>query len=121
MSEAQLYLIAILASVIVFILNRLYQRTGKKVPEAVLTISVYVVSFCLAVVWEGISIPTLPACSPSDPGRCVNDWLNIITIILQSVGGYVAFATLIYQALLKKIMDGYIPGIWHRITKRKAG
>ena len=118
MSEYQLYLIALLASLAVFVLNKTYQATGKKIPAAVLTVGVYVVSFGLAVAWQGFALPPKPECLPSDPGACVNAWLAAITSVLQSVGGYVAFAALIYQALLKKILESYVPGVWRKITRK---
>ena len=118
MSDYQLYLIALIASVAVFVLNKAYQTTGKKVPEAVLTVGVYAVSFGLAVVWQGFAIHSAPVCAPSDPGACVNAWLAVVTNVLQAIGGYVAFAALIYQALLKKILESYVPGVWRKITRK---
>lgn len=120
MSDYQLYLIALVASVAVFVLNKAYRATGKKVPEAVLTVGVYVVSFALAVAWQGFAFPSAPVCAPSDPGACASAWLAVITQVLQSVGGYVAFAALIYQALLKKIMESYVPAAFRRVFKRPA-
>lgn len=116
MSEYQLYLIALAASVSVFALNKAYQLTGKRVSAAVLTVGVYVVSFVLAVAWTGFTAPSLPVCAAVDPGACVSAWIGVLTDLLQTIGGYVAFAALIYQALLKTVLEKYTPAAWNKIV-----
>jgi predicted PurR-regulated permease PerM len=115
MSDYQFYLIALFASVVVFVLNQLYQRTGKKIPAAYLTVGVYVASFVLAVMWKGVVLPPAPVCVPTDPGACAVSILYTITNFLQNIGGYVAFAALIYQAFLKQIMEKYYPSAWRKV------
>lgn len=120
MSEYQLYTISFIASVTVFFLNSLYKTTGKKVKETWLTIGVYVISFALAVIWQGVALPPVPVCTPEDPSGCVSAWVDVITAVVKDIGGYVAFAALIYQALLKKVLEQYVPAFLRKVQRPRG-
>ena len=107
MSESNIIVVGLIASVIVWILKQL-TRNGTTIPAAVLTTAVYIVSFVLAVVWVHAEFPSLPVYA-GDPIAFASAVLAFIDSLLAVVGGYVAFAALIYQALVKRLLDEGVP------------
>src|SRR5512138_3324929 len=107
MSEYQIFIIGLVASVIVWMLREITRR-GKQVPAAVLTVGVYVVSFILAVFWMGITLPTFPPYA-GDPVSFASLFLAFLNDLFAVLGGYVAVAALIYQAFVKYLLEKGIP------------
>jgi hypothetical protein len=104
LSAELLFVLGLASSVIVWVLKVAFTDKGKEIPPAVLTTGVYVVSFVLALLFSPVSLPPFPAFSdlPSLVGALV-EYLGLILPILAAAVG---FATIVYQALLKRILDG---------------
>lgn len=112
MSEYQIFIIGLVASVVVWIIREVTRR-GKEIPSAVLTIGVYVVSLILAVWWTPVQFPPFPPYT--DPVTFAAAFLAFLNDVLAIVGGYVAFAVLIYQAFVKILLEKGIPMLWRRV------
>jgi hypothetical protein len=102
MSEYQIFIIGLVASVIVWIFRELSRR-GKEIPSAVLTIGVYIVSLILAVWWMGVQLPPFPPYT--DPVTFASAFLAFLNDVLAIVGGYVPSAVLIYQFFVKYLLE----------------
>jgi len=101
-SDTQLYVIGLIATVIVYILK---QFTAQKIviKRGPLTIGLFVLSWALAVGWSGIHLPVFA--SFSDPVSFVSAVFAYLTGLLVAIGPSFTFATLIYNVFLKKVLD----------------
>lgn len=103
LSPEQLFVIGLVASVAVWLL-RLLARNGKQLPDAVLTSGVYVASGLLALFFAA---PILPAFPPfvdlASFVPALLEWAGELIVVLSA---FVGFAGLVYQALLKKVLEG---------------
>jgi preprotein translocase subunit Sec61beta len=95
--------IAIAASTIVWLAKQ-FIKVGKPIPDIYLTGGVYAVSFVIALLAAAPTLPAPPACP--DLATCVPNLLTYIGELLIPLSAFVGFATLIYQALLKRVLDG---------------
>lgn len=102
LTEIQLYTLALLAPIIIYVLNFL-AKAKVKVTRGWLTAGVYVISGLLAFVWNGTAFPPFPVFT--DLAAFVPALLAYFSAMLTLLGPVVAFATLIYNALLKKVLD----------------
>lgn len=99
-----LFVLGILSSVVVFILKFLFINKGKEVPAWVYSVALYVVSLGLALVFSPVQIPPFPPFGDLSSGLvALLAWLGELIPILSAIVG---FATIIYQALLKRVLDG---------------
>jgi len=101
----QLFLIGTIASVLVYAIKMISQR----MPDVVisrdwLTVFVYVISLALAAMWRGVTLPYFPGYV--DPVSFVSNLLRWVADILVALGPSVGFATLIYNVLLARVLDG---------------
>lgn len=113
LTETQIYVLAGLASVIIYVLNLLL-KAKVRVTRGWLTAGVYVVSGLLAYAWTPVVFPAFPPFV--DLASFALALLTWISSLLTLVGPVVAFATLIYNALLKQALDGVAGRIefWRR-------
>lgn len=113
LTEVQLWVIGVIAMVIIWLINFWKKQGGASIPSGWLTAGVYAVSFLLALAF---GLPAIPAFSEfNDPVSFVSALFAWINAFLVNVGPIVALATLIYNALLKKVLDG----LGARIVKAK--
>jgi len=101
----QLFLIGTIASVLVYGIKLISAR----MPDVVisrewLTVFVYVISLVLAAMWRGVALPYFPGYV--DPVSFVSNLLRWLADILVALGPSVGFATLIYNVLLARVLDG---------------
>lgn len=104
LSDAQLYVLAFIAPIIVFGVNALLQAKIQ-LHRGWLTAGVYVVSGILAYAWSAPIFPALPAWA-GELGLFVPALFGWLTALLTALGPVVALATLIYNVLLKKVLEG---------------
>ena len=103
LSPELVFVIGLTASVAVWVL-RLLAKNGKSLPDYVLTIGVYVVSGVLAFLFAAPSLPAFPPFV--DIVTFVPALLAWVGDLLVPLSAFVGFAGLVYQALLKKILEG---------------
>ena len=104
LSEVHLFLISLIAPIIIWLVKFWRQRAGQDIPSGWLTAGVYVVALLLALAF---GLPALPAFPPvSDPIQFITACLQWLSEFLVNVGPLVGFATLLYNALLKRVLDG---------------
>lgn len=103
LSEAQLYLLAFIAPIIIYVVNALL-KAHVELNRGWLTAGVYVVSGLLAFAWSAPIFPHFPPFV--ELGTFVPALFQWFTDLLIAVGPIVALATLIYNVLLKKVLDG---------------
>ena len=103
LSPEALFAIGLVASVIVWALKLLAQN-GQAVPDAVLTDGVYVVSGVLALLFNPVALPMFPPFI--DLASFVPALIAWIGALLVPLSAFAGFAALVYQVLLKKILDG---------------
>jgi len=106
-NDVQLYIIGLLASAFVYIAKLIVG----KFPNVVirrdwLTVLLYVASFGLALLWSGFVVPVFGVFS--DPLSFVAALLIWISDVLVALAVPVSFATLVYNVLLKKVLDGLV-------------
>lgn len=103
LSPELVFVIGIVASALVWAL-RLLAKNGKQIPDAWLTAGVYVVSGVLAAIF---ALPSLPVFPPFvDLASFVPAFLQWCADLLVPLSAFVGFAGLVYQALLKKVLEG---------------
>lgn len=98
-----LLIIALVSSVIVWGIKFAMAR-GASVPPAYLTGGVYVVSGVLAFFFAPVSLPSFPVFV--DLATFVPALLQYIADLLVPLSAFSGFAALVYQALLKRVLDG---------------
>ncbi len=103
LSDAQLYVLAFIAPIIIYAVNALLSAKVT-VHRGWLTAGVYVVSGVLAWAWSAPIFPAFPAFG--EPGAFIPALFQWLTALLTALGPIVALATLIYNVLLKKVLDG---------------
>jgi len=103
-SPELMFVIGLVASVIVWLV-KLASRRGKTIPSGWLTAGVYVVSAVLAFLFSPVSLPPFPGWS-GDLSAFVPAVIAWIGNLLVPLSAFVGFATLVYNVLLKKILDG---------------
>jgi hypothetical protein len=102
LNPVQLFVIASVASVIVYLL-KLAKVTQK---PAWLTVLVYVASLVLALIWARPTLPPLPPFT--DISVFVPALLAWIVAAMVPLSAFVGFATLIYNVLLKAVLDKWV-------------
>src|SRR5574342_1280307 len=102
LSPEVLFAIAIAGSVIVWGIKLALK--GKPISDAALTTGVYVVSVVLAFLFQPVVLPPLPPYV--DLATFIPALISWLVLALVPVSAFVGFATLIYQALLKRVLDG---------------
>ena len=103
MSEIQLFVIGLAASVLVWIVKAVQSR-GAKLSSGLLTGIVYAIAFGLALAFAPLTLPLLP--QYSDPAQFVQAVIDYIGAAAVPVSAFVGFATLLYNSLLKRVLDG---------------
>lgn len=100
-----MFILGILSSVIVWILREVFVKKGREVPLWVYNIVLGVVALVLALAFSPVVLPPFPANDGS--------LLGIIAAILTFAGALlpvlvavVGFARIVYEVLLKRILDG---------------
>jgi len=104
LSESQLYVLAFIAPIIVYVINALL-AAKIQLHRGWLTAGVYVVSGLLAYAWSAAVFPSFPIWG-GELGLFVPALFQFLSDLLIAVGPIVALATLIYNVLLKKVLDG---------------
>lgn len=103
MSESQIILIGLIASLLTWGLKILATYAKYKPSRVIINVALYIVSAGLAIVWAGAVLPTFP---PFDPNigafvaalwAYLNAWIALAAPILGS-------ATLIYNLLYEKVV-----------------
>lgn len=96
--------ISVISSVLVFLLRLLFTSKGKVVPAWVYTVFLYVVSLGVAAVFFPLQLPPFPPYSDLPSGLVsLLAWLVALIPILSA---FVGTATVIYQIILKRVLDG---------------
>jgi len=104
MSPELMFVIGLVASVIVWLV-KFASRRGKTIPSGWLTVGVYAISAILAFAFSPVSLPPLPGWS-GDLATFIPAVIAWIGNLLVPLSAFVGFATLVYNALLKRVLDG---------------
>jgi hypothetical protein len=104
LTDSQLYVLAFIAPIIIYVINALL-KSKITIGRGWLTAAVYVVSGLLAYAWSAPIFPAFPLW-----GGVLGEFMPALfawmTALLIALGPIVALATLIYNVLLKKVLDG---------------
>ena len=102
LSETQLVYIGIVASALLWVLKLIVSR-GYQPKREVIAIALYVVAFCMAILFTPITIPSFPPFSdaPSFVGALLT-WIVLLVALASPVAG---MAFLIYNILLKRVLE----------------
>lgn len=111
LTTVQLFVIGAVASALVWGIKALKKR-GTTIASGWLTIGVYVISFGLAFAFAPLALPPFPPFA--DAVTFVQALLNYISALLIPISALAGAATLVYNVLLKRILDG----IGERVTTR---
>lgn len=103
LSAELLFVIAITSSVIVWVVKFASGR-GANIPDVYLTGGVYIVSGVLAFLFAPVALPPFPPFV--DLASFVPALIAYIGALLVPLSAFVGFAGLVYQALIKKVLDG---------------
>ena len=102
LSAEILFAIGLVASVLVWLIKFL-QKSGAVIHSGWLTAGVYVISGLLAWFFSPVSLPSFPVFV--DLASFVPAFLVWIGALLVPLSAFAGFATLVYNVLLKKILD----------------
>jgi len=106
LDAVQMYIIGVVASAVVYVLKLIGAKWPRwTIKREWLTVLLYIGSWGLAILWRRMTIPSFPVFD--DPISFVSALLAFITLMLEALGPAVAFATLIYNVLLKQVFDGW--------------
>jgi hypothetical protein len=108
LTEVQLFVIATVASGIVWLLK----MSNQKIPAGWLTGGVYAVSLGLAYFFAPLALPTFPGFS--DAVTFVQALVTWIGAALVPLSSFVGFATLVYNVLLKNVLDRYVKPLFKK-------
>jgi hypothetical protein len=108
MTEIQLFVIGAVASVIVWVLK----MSKVTVKSSWLTVLVYVVSLLLAFAFAAPALPLFPAFV--DLASFVPLFIAWVGELLVPISAFVGFATLVYNTLLKQVLDKYAAPLFAR-------
>jgi hypothetical protein len=112
LTEVQLFVIATVASAIVWLLKFAKQP----VSAGWLTTAVYVVSFFLAFLFAPLIVPAFPPFV--DVVTFVQALIAWVGDFLLAFSPFVGFATLIYNVLLKAVLEKYVKPVIMRFAKK---
>lgn len=115
LTEIQLFAIATVASVAVWLLR----ITGAKLSAGWLTALVYGASAVLAFFFAPLAFPAFPAFG--DLATFIPALLQWISDALVPLSAFVGFATLVYNALLKQVLDKYAAPVFKGSAKKAKG
>lgn len=110
MSAELLFLLGILSSVIVWLLREAFVNKGKEVPVWVYNIVLGVVALGLSLAFGPVVLPPFP----SHDGTLIGLLAAILAFagaLLPVLVAVVGFAKLIYEFILRKVLDGLGRGI----------
>lgn len=109
LTEVQLFVIATVASGLVWVL-----KTYKgSIPAGWLTTGVYVVSMGLAFFFAPLALPPFPGYS--DAVTFVQALIAWIGAAMVPLSAFVGFATLVYNVLLKSVLDKYVKPVLSKV------
>jgi len=111
-TEVQLFLIGIAASVIIWLV-KFWRGQGGSINPGWLTAGVYLVSLVLAWFFAPVALPPFPPFV--DLASFVPAFLGWLGELLIPLSAFVGFATLVYNVLLKQVLDN----VGARIKARK--
>ena len=106
LNDTQLYVISIVAMALIYALSFVAKRFNWKIQRGWLTAFLYVVAAGLAFVWSAFTLPPFPAWT--DPVTFVAAAFGYFNNLLIGLGPTVALATLIYNVLGKRVLDGVV-------------
>jgi hypothetical protein len=112
LTEIQLFVIATVASALVWLLKFL----KKPISAGWLTTTVYAVSFGLAFIFAPLAVPAFPPFV--DAVSFVQAFVAWVGSFLLAFSPFVGFATLIYNVLLKAVLDKYVQPLFQRWAKK---
>lgn len=104
LTDVQLYVISIVAIVLIYVIRFIAVRLNWSPGRGWLTAFLYVVAAGLALAWSAFKLPLFPAFD--GPVAFVTALFTFFNGLLFELGPVVAFATLIYNVLGKKVLDG---------------
>ncbi len=119
LTEVQLYTIAVVATVLVYILNLWSKKASKPIHRGWLTAAVYLISGLLAFAFNAPAFPPFPVIT--DAAQAAPAILQWASDLLVLIGPIVAFATLIYNALLSRVMDGLTDKVAAALQPKRSG
>ena len=96
--------ISLVSSALVFLLRAIFTRQGKAVPAWVYSVALYIVSLVVALIFYPVQIPPFPPYSDLSTGLVA--LLKFLGELIPVLSAVVGAATLIYQAILKKVLEG---------------
>lgn len=102
MTEGQLFLIGIVASLIISVLNAI-ASLGWKPPRELVAVVMYIVAFVLAAFFSGFVAPVFGAFT--DAPTFVGSLFAYIGKLLEISAPIVGMAYLVYNILLKRVED----------------
>lgn len=124
LSDSQFYVLAFIAPIIIYAVNLLL-KAKVTVHRGWLTAGVYVIAGLLAYAWSAPIFPTFPAWQ-GELGVFIPALFGWFTALLTALGPVVALATLVYNTLLKKVLDGIADKflspkpVWTRAATKKS-
>jgi hypothetical protein len=112
MTEIQLFAIGLVAAVIVWLL-KMFKVT---LASGWLTALVYAVALVLAFFFAPLALPAFPVFV--DLASFVPALIAWVGALLIPLSAFVGFATLVYNALLKAVLDKYAAPLFKRFAKK---
>jgi hypothetical protein len=110
MSSELVFVVGLVASVIVWLLKEAFVKKGKKVPASVYNIVLGVVAILIALPFAPVAFPPFPAHDGTLIG-ILSAILAFVGALLPILVAEVGFAKIVYEALLKKVLEGLGEGI----------
>lgn len=108
LTEAQLVIVGLVASALTWVLKLAVSRGWRPTREAI-AIGLYVVSFFTAILFTSLAFPAYPPFT--DAPTFIAALFTYIGLLLQLASPIAGIAYLIYNVLLKRVLDGMFPGV----------
>lgn len=114
LTAAQIMILGVIATLIAAGVNLYMKRAGSKPGRRWITVGLYVIAIILGYVWGRPLLPVFPAFpAPVEDASlyavAIIEWMGLFVVFLgklvAAASSVVGFATLIYNVLLKNVLD----------------
>jgi NADH:ubiquinone oxidoreductase subunit 4 (subunit M) len=118
LNETMLVYLGLIVSVLVYAVNYLQRKSGKKVAPKVMGVLMYAIAFVVTLLFGAFALPALPSWPvfPDEPAAFMGIVISFAGMVLTYGGELLALLTAIvgaawvpYQFIYKKVFEGIKP------------
>ena len=101
--SGQMVLIGLIATVLTFILNFVFERNGTHLGRRWITVILFVIAIVLSVIWYTPDLPAFPDFTGCEANVCVDIAMAFLQAWIAVAMVVIAWAKVIYNVLMEKV------------------